>query len=123
MSGRASDALGQDEGKARDHDGQDAGGHRLRRCEPGHGGKNAVGGDVDDIEAPRDMGSVVDLDRALATLKEDERAAVVLCYASGLSHSEAAEMLNMPLGTVKSHVNRGREKLKAWFEKSEALVS
>ncbi|MCF8878686.1 sigma-70 family RNA polymerase sigma factor [Hyphobacterium sp. SN044] len=79
--------------------------------------------DVDDTEAPRDMGSVVDLDRALATLKEDERAAVVLCYASGLSHSEAAEMLNMPLGTVKSHVNRGREKLKAWFEKSEALVS
>lgn len=79
--------------------------------------------DIDDTEAPRDMGSVVDLDRALATLREDERAAVVLCYASGLSHSEAAEMLNMPLGTVKSHVNRGREKLKAWFEKSEALVS
>mgnify|MGYP003110805297 CR=1 FL=1 len=79
--------------------------------------------DIDDTEAPRDMGSVVDLDRALATLKEDERAAVVLCYASGLSHSDAAEMLNLPLGTVKSHVNRGREKLKAWFEQSEVLVS
>jgi RNA polymerase sigma factor (sigma-70 family) len=79
--------------------------------------------DVDDVEAPRDMGSVVDLDRALKTLKEDERTCVVMCYASGMSHSEAAEVTGMPLGTVKSHVNRGREKLKAWFETEEAMVS
>jgi len=79
-------------------------------------------GEVDDTEAPRDMGSVVDLDRALATLKDDERTAVVLCYSCGMSHSEAAEATGMPLGTVKSHVNRGREKLKAFFEAAEAVA-
>lgn len=77
---------------------------------------DAYGADLDESEAPRDMGSVVDLDRALATLKEDERQVVVLCYAGGLSHSEAAEVTGLPLGTVKSHVNRGREKLRAFFE-------
>ncbi|MBR9826095.1 MAG: sigma-70 family RNA polymerase sigma factor [Alphaproteobacteria bacterium] len=77
---------------------------------------------VDDVEAPRDMGNVVDLDRALATLKEDERAAVVMCYSCGMSHSEAAEALKMPLGTVKSHVNRGRAKLQAFFAEAEVTV-
>jgi RNA polymerase sigma-70 factor, ECF subfamily len=79
-------------------------------------------GEVDDTEMPRDMGNVVDLDRALATLKDDERTAVVLCYSCGMSHSEAAEATGMPLGTVKSHVNRGREKLKAFFETAEAVA-
>ena len=60
---------------------------------------------VEDTEAPRDMGSVVDLDRGLATLKEEERTLVVMCYSCGMSHSEAAEATGMPLGTVKSHVN------------------
>lgn len=60
-----------------------------------------------------DRGEVVDLDRALATLSEDERACVVLCYACGMSHGEAAAATGLPLGTVKSHVSRGREKLRA----------
>ena len=67
-------------------------------------------------------GAKVDLDRALATLGEEERACVVMCYATGLSHSEAAEALDLPLGTVKSHVNRGRAKLKAWFDKKEVAA-
>lgn len=60
-----------------------------------------------------DRGDAMDLDRALATLSEPERACLVMCYACGMSHSEAAEATGMPLGTVKSHVNRGREKMKA----------
>lgn len=78
---------------------------------------------LEDSEAPRDMGNVVDLDRALATLKEEERTLVVMCYSCGLSHSEAAEVTGMPLGTVKSHVNRGRAKLQAWFQEAEVLAS
>lgn len=79
--------------------------------------------EVEGVEAPRDMGSVVDLDRGLKVLKEDERVCVTLCYAAGMSHAEASEATGMPLGTVKSHVNRGREKLKAWFEAEEVMVS
>jgi RNA polymerase sigma-70 factor (ECF subfamily) len=78
---------------------------------------------LEDSEAPRDMGNVVDLDRALATLKEDERALVVMCYSCGMSHSEAAEATGMPLGTVKSHVNRGRAKLQVYFQETEVTVS
>jgi RNA polymerase sigma-70 factor (ECF subfamily) len=47
----------------------------------------------------------------MASLPFDQRAAVALCLAQGFSHSEAAEALGLPLGTVKSHVARGRAKL------------
>lgn len=51
------------------------------------------------------------LEAALATLPEDQRACVTLCLGQGWSHAEAAEALGLPLGTVKSHVTRGRERL------------
>jgi len=51
------------------------------------------------------------LTRAMAALPVDQRAAVALCLAGDFSHAEAAEALNLPLGTVKSHVNRGRARL------------
>ena len=53
----------------------------------------------------------LDLEQALARLAPVQRAALTLCFALGLSHEEAAASLNLPLGTLKSHVNRGREKL------------
>jgi RNA polymerase sigma-70 factor (ECF subfamily) len=49
--------------------------------------------------------------RALMALPLDQRAAVALCLAEGFSHAEAAEALGAPLGTVKSHVARGRARL------------
>jgi RNA polymerase sigma-70 factor (ECF subfamily) len=54
----------------------------------------------------------LDLDSALATLSAAERLCVALCYGAGLSHTETAQTLNVPLGTVKSHVKRGMDKLK-----------
>ncbi|MBB5745988.1 RNA polymerase sigma factor [Brevundimonas variabilis] len=50
---------------------------------------------------------------ALGALPPDQRACVALCLADGLSHSEAAVALNLSLGTVKSHVARGRTRLLA----------
>ena len=50
--------------------------------------------------------------QALAQLSTEQRAAVMLCLGCGLSHTEAAEALDMPLGTVKSHVLRGRDRLR-----------
>lgn len=51
------------------------------------------------------------LEAAMATLAPDQRAAVTLCLADGWSHGEAADALGLPLGTIKSHVARGRDKL------------
>ena len=48
---------------------------------------------------------------AMETLSPDQRACVALCLAGGWSHSEAAEVLGMPVGTIKSHVARGRARL------------
>lgn len=53
------------------------------------------------------------LRQALLSLPLDQRAAVVLCLGSGYSHAEVAEMLGVPLGTIKSHVLRSREKLRS----------
>jgi RNA polymerase sigma-70 factor (ECF subfamily) len=55
----------------------------------------------------------IDLDDALGSLSEAERVCVSLCYGVGLSHAEAAHALNAPLGTVKSHVKRGLDKLRS----------
>lgn len=54
----------------------------------------------------------IDLDGALKSLSRAERICVSLCYGAGLSHAEAADALNAPLGTVKSHVKRGLDKLR-----------
>jgi RNA polymerase sigma factor (sigma-70 family) len=53
-----------------------------------------------------------DLDRALQTLATEEQTALHLCYQQGLSHSEIAAVLQWPLGTVKTHLNRGKDKLR-----------
>lgn len=53
------------------------------------------------------------LEAAMAELPVDQRAAVALCMAQGWSHGEAADALGLPLGTIKSHVARGRDKLLA----------
>lgn len=49
--------------------------------------------------------------RAMEALPLDQRAVVALCLAADWSQSEAAEALGLPLGTVKSHMTRGRAKL------------
>jgi RNA polymerase sigma-70 factor (ECF subfamily) len=54
----------------------------------------------------------LDLTEAMKVLSSSERAAVLLCCQNGLSHEEAALVLECPLGTVKTNVLRGREKLK-----------
>jgi RNA polymerase sigma factor (sigma-70 family) len=51
------------------------------------------------------------LQAAMAELPTDVRACVALCLADGWSHGEASEALGLPLGTVKSHVARGRARL------------
>ena len=55
----------------------------------------------------------LDMERALAVLSDGERAAIVQCYHNDLSHEEAAYVLNCPVGTVKTHILRAKQKLKS----------
>lgn len=79
--------------------------------------KELVGIDEERLQAEvdpqtTDPGLRHDLMNALANLPLHERTAVTLCCQNGLSHDEAARVLDIPLGTVKTNVLRGREKLK-----------
>jgi len=58
-------------------------------------------------------GADIDLDRALATLEEPVRLCVVLAYHAQMSHGEIAEATALPLGTVKSHIRRGTDRLRS----------
>lgn len=57
-----------------------------------------------------------DIQAALGTLPDEYRAAVVLCDVVGLSYGEIAKALDVPVGTVRSRIHRGRAHLR------EALV-
>lgn len=65
--------------------------------------------------ADADPGLRLDLAAAIAVLPSGQRAALLLCLALDFTHGEAAEALALPLGTVKSHVARGRERLAAFL--------
>jgi len=64
-----------------------------------------------DTVARRDPDLAIDLARALAGLGERERAAALLCFGEGCSHNEAAEIMGLPLGTLKSILARARAAL------------
>lgn len=53
---------------------------------------------------------------ALARLPEEQRRCIELAYFEGLSHTQIAERLDAPLGTVKSRVLLGMKKLRAFLE-------
>lgn len=55
----------------------------------------------------------------LSRLSHSERAALVLCEGHGWTHPEAAELLSMPLGTLKSTVARAKAKCRAMWEGAE----
>jgi RNA polymerase sigma-70 factor (ECF subfamily) len=51
--------------------------------------------------------------RALAQLRPEQQRVVVLATCHGLSHGEIAAQTGMPLGTVKAHVRRGLQAIRA----------
>lgn len=76
-------------------------------------------GQLADIESrghARPVDEVSDLDRLLAALTDEERAIMVMSYAIGLSHREISEATGHPVGTIKSIIFRGKEKIRADFE-------
>lgn len=66
-------------------------------------------------DAPEPGDAESDLPKLLAVLNDDERVAMTLCYAHGMSHSEIADVTARPIGTVKSLISRGKEKIRERF--------
>jgi RNA polymerase sigma-70 factor (ECF subfamily) len=59
---------------------------------------------------------ITDLEKFLAVLTEEERAIMVMSYACGLSHREIGDATDLPVGTVKSVIFRGKEKIRNRFD-------
>jgi DNA-directed RNA polymerase specialized sigma24 family protein len=57
------------------------------------------------------------LHEALAKLTPDQRAAVMLVHAHGYRYAEAAELLDIPVSTLKNHLHRGATKLRKILER------
>lgn len=69
----------------------------------------------------------IDIDRSLQWLSSAEREVIAHCYFADLSMAETSQILGMPIGTVKTHSQRGlkklRETLSAWQTTSEGKVT
>jgi len=72
---------------------------------------------ADPTPSPERSAGGIDLERALARLGPAERLCVVLAHGEGMTHAEIAEATGLPLGTVKSHVLRGRDRLRRIYSR------
>src|SRR5215475_2220689 len=70
--------------------------------------------DAADVAGPEAGGR--DIERALATLVEDQRVALLLVVLEGLSYREVAEVQAVPIGTVMSRLARARAQVKAFLD-------
>jgi RNA polymerase sigma-70 factor, ECF subfamily len=57
-----------------------------------------------------------DIERALASLVEDQRAVLLLVVLEGLSYREVAEVQGVPIGTVMSRLARARSQIKTYLD-------
>lgn len=89
---------------------------------------NAEEYDGSDLALTSTISTGLDLDRALQTLPPPVRLCIVLSYLEGMTHREITDHTGLPMGTVKSHVRRGTQRLQkllsAYSEQpqSEALI-
>ncbi len=81
----------------------------IRRRKHEHGAAEAARRTVR-VEEMDDLGPL--LHSAIDRLPERYRAPLVLCHLEGLTHEQAAEQLGWPVGTIKSRMARGRDRLR-----------
>jgi len=59
--------------------------------------------------------------QALDRLRPEQKSVLVLSVHDGLSHQQIADHLSLPLGTVKSHIRRGLERVTEMLRASPGL--
>jgi RNA polymerase sigma-70 factor (ECF subfamily) len=59
-----------------------------------------------------------EMQAALAALPEDFRAALLLCEVEQLEYQEIADVLKLPIGTVRSRIHRARAQMRRFLEKA-----
>jgi RNA polymerase sigma-70 factor (ECF subfamily) len=64
---------------------------------------------------------LVELDRALARLSDDQRAVILLIGLEGMAYETAAQILGVPVGTIRSRLSRRRELLRRLMDRESDL--
>jgi len=67
-----------------------------------------------DAVTARELGSQIE--RAIARLRPEYRSCILLRHVEGHSYEEIAQMLDLPLGTVKTYIHRARNELRGYLE-------
>jgi RNA polymerase sigma-70 factor, ECF subfamily len=62
---------------------------------------------------------LVELDRALGRLPDEQREVILLVGLEGMGYQSAAQILGVPIGTVRSRLSRGREALRELMSRSK----
>jgi len=62
------------------------------------------------------MDSKMDAEIIIACLRPEEKVAIQLSYLKGFSHKDIAKILDCPIGTVKSHISRGKERIRRVYK-------
>jgi RNA polymerase sigma factor (sigma-70 family) len=86
---------------------------RARTFAPEEDGVSVGVDMLNEIEAKADMHAV---DRAMANLSPEQREVIALVLVEGLAYREAAELLDIPMGTLTSRLTRGRQALVQMLE-------
>ena len=64
----------------------------------------------EEFTSSRELG--VEIEKAIGTLRAEYRTAILMCHVEGRPYEEIAQIMNVPLGTVKTYIHRGRNELK-----------
>ena len=64
----------------------------------------------DEFASSREIGSHIE--KAIGTLRLEYRTAIVLCHVEGRPYEEVAQIMDVPLGTVKTYIHRARNELR-----------
>jgi RNA polymerase sigma-70 factor, ECF subfamily len=62
----------------------------------------------------RELGT--EIDGAIGLLRAEYRTAILLCHVEGRAYDEIAQIMDVPLGTVKTYIHRGRKELMQHLE-------
>lgn len=84
-----------------------------------HSKNKIVQVDIDSVEMAdqeyNTSSSTIDFQQALKVLNQNERIVIILHFEKGFTHREVSNITKQPLGTVKTNILRGKEKLKIFY--------
>jgi RNA polymerase sigma-70 factor, ECF subfamily len=93
--------------------------HNLRVNDVRRGVREGTAVDIEhmpEVAAPTDPSArltLTELDRAIGRIPEDQRQVILLVGLEGMSYEDAAAVVGVPVGTVRSRLSRGRDALRA----------